>query len=84
MLADDRVAAQTDTHCRFRSHDVNAPVPVCPSGKLVEERLGSRLASAPSISVRPMSRIVIWTLVALIALAGIAWAIREWSDLPSP
>jgi hypothetical protein len=31
-----------------------------------------------------MSRIVIWTLVALIALAGIAWAIREWTDLPSP
>ena len=37
-----------------------------------------------SSSVRAVTRIVIWTLLALIALAGAAWALREWSGLPSP
>ena len=37
-----------------------------------------------SSSVRAVTRIVIWTLLALIVLAGAAWALREWSGLPSP
>lgn len=54
----------------------------------IQSPLGQRsvdpsLASESS-SVRAVSRIVIWTLVALIALAGAAWALREWSGLPSP
>ena len=36
------------------------------------------------ISVRAVTRIVIWTIVCLIALAGLAWALREWGNLPSP
>jgi hypothetical protein len=35
-------------------------------------------------SVRAVTRIVIWTIVCLIALAGLAWALREWGNLPSP
>ena len=43
-----------------------------------------RYDAPESSSVRAVSRIVIWTLLALIALAGAAWALREWSGLPSP
>jgi hypothetical protein len=31
-----------------------------------------------------VTRIVIWTLIALCVLAGLAWGLREWSGLPSP
>ena len=45
----------------------------------------ARRSHAPeSSSVRAVTRIVIWTLLALIALAAASWALREWSGIPSP
>ena len=47
-------------------------------------RHNAQYGAPESLVVRAVSRIVIWTLLALIALAGAAWALREWSGLPSP
>ena len=47
-------------------------------------RPGGRSLRSKSSSVRAVTRIVIWTLLALIVLAGASWALREWSGIPSP